>query len=77
MSSSHVNNELYYENFTIISLRILKYLNHYLNQVNYDQEIGQLIDSIIGGLGKTLEEYKGRNVYQEHGRVSMACERDG
>jgi len=70
MSSSHHHNAYYYENFTGISLRTLKYINHYLNRINHDQTLGTIIDNIIAALSRTLDDYKGRNIYEGNGLLS-------
>ena len=62
LSASPHNNHYYYENFTSISLRALKYLNEYLNRLNADH-LGKLIDDIVKGLVESLKDYKGRNVF--------------
>lgn len=63
LSPSPHNNQYYYENFTNISLRALKYLNEYLNRINGDQVVGKVIDDIVKGFVESLKEYKGRNVF--------------
>lgn len=63
LSQSSHNNQQYYENFALISMRTFKYINHYLNRINFDHHIGGIIDSIIASLNQSLQDYKGRNVF--------------
>jgi hypothetical protein len=71
MNPSNANNNLYYENFTTISLRTLRYINHYLNRISSDQHLGALIESIITSLNDTLADYKGRNIFSESCTLSV------
>lgn len=63
LNPSHNNNQQYFENFTTISLRTIKYINHYLNYINNDQHIGSVIESIISSMNHSLVEYRSRNVF--------------
>ena len=66
----HNHSEYYYQNFTSISLRTLKYVNQFLNTINCDQVIGTVIDTIIASLSLTFEQHKSRIIYPKDGDES-------
>ena len=63
MNPSSVCNSQYFENFTTIALRLLKYMQNYLNQLNPAEAVGTLLDQIMANLNASLTEYRGRNVF--------------
>jgi hypothetical protein len=63
LAPTNHHDQIFFENFTNISLRAVKYLAASLNHLTPDQQLGRTVDRLAQGFAEAMREYRGRNVF--------------